>query len=192
MNGRQVFNFLALIKVPAHLHELLDASGLKSSDIDAFCIHQGSAAIVDAVARRFEEQHPEKFVKDMLLETGNTVSSSVPAAAAEAYARWQLEARGDQRLWRGLVVGLGHPVPRLIPCHTQSARRPPPGAFFVPKINFCLTQPIVGAGSPAKKAARSMAPASPVFAGEPVFTDGMRHSAPVRTVFDANKPPLTP
>lgn len=75
MNGRQVFNF-ALVKVPAHLHELLEESGLQSSDIDAFCIHQGSAAIVDAVARRFEGE-PEKFVKDML-ETGNTVSSSVP------------------------------------------------------------------------------------------------------------------
>ncbi|WP_028694550.1 ketoacyl-ACP synthase III [Pseudomonas cremoricolorata] len=80
MNGRQVFNF-ALLKVPAHLRELLEASDLQSSDIDAFCIHQGSAAIVDAVARRFEEEldekHPEKFVKDML-ETGNTVSSSIP------------------------------------------------------------------------------------------------------------------
>jgi 3-oxoacyl-[acyl-carrier-protein] synthase-3 len=77
MNGRQVFNF-ALVKVPAHLNELLHDSGLQSSDIDAFCIHQGSAAIVDAVARRFEEgSTPEKFVKDML-ETGNTVSSSIP------------------------------------------------------------------------------------------------------------------
>ncbi len=77
MNGRQVFNF-ALVKVPAHLNELLGDSGLQSSDIDAFCIHQGSAAIVDAVARRFEEgAQAEKFVKDML-ETGNTVSSSVP------------------------------------------------------------------------------------------------------------------
>ncbi|WP_296264328.1 MULTISPECIES: ketoacyl-ACP synthase III [unclassified Pseudomonas] len=80
MNGRQVFNF-ALLKVPAHLRELLEASDLQSSDIDAFCIHQGSAAIVDAVARRFEEElehkRPEKFVKDML-ETGNTVSSSIP------------------------------------------------------------------------------------------------------------------
>ncbi|HBK50835.1 hypothetical protein DZA28_23045 [Pseudomonas alloputida] len=47
----------------------------------------------------------------------------------------------------------------------------------MPKINVCLTQPIVGAGSPAKKAARSMAPASPVFAGEPAPTGGMRHSA---------------
>jgi 3-oxoacyl-[acyl-carrier-protein] synthase-3 len=77
MNGRQVFNF-ALVKVPAHLNELLTDSGLQSTDIDAFCIHQGSAAIVDAVARRFEEgSSPEKFVKDML-ETGNTVSSSIP------------------------------------------------------------------------------------------------------------------
>lgn len=75
MNGRQVFNF-ALLKVPAHLHELLGESGFTPDDIDAFCIHQGSAAIVDAVARRFEDK-PEKFLKDMV-ETGNTVSSSIP------------------------------------------------------------------------------------------------------------------
>ncbi|MEG5265755.1 ketoacyl-ACP synthase III [Pseudomonas sp. JDS28PS106] len=75
MNGRQVFNF-ALLKVPAHLHELLGESDLTPDDIDAFCIHQGSAAIVDAVARRFEDK-PEKFLKDMV-ETGNTVSSSIP------------------------------------------------------------------------------------------------------------------
>ena len=76
MNGRQVFNF-ALLKVPAHLHELLKESDLKADDIDAFCIHQGSAAIVDAVARRFEEAPVDKFIKDMV-ETGNTVSSSIP------------------------------------------------------------------------------------------------------------------
>ncbi|QHF27657.1 ketoacyl-ACP synthase III [Pseudomonas sp. R32] len=75
MNGRQVFNF-ALLKVPAHLHELLGESQLAPADIDLFCIHQGSAAIVDAVARRFEDD-PDKFVKDMV-ETGNTVSSSIP------------------------------------------------------------------------------------------------------------------
>lgn len=76
MNGRQVFNF-ALLKVPAHLQQLLTASHLTVADIDMFCIHQGSAAIVDAVARRFEAEQPEKFVKDMT-ETGNTVSSSIP------------------------------------------------------------------------------------------------------------------
>ena len=81
MNGRQVFNF-ALLKVPAHLQELLQASQLQAKDVDAFCIHQGSAAIVDAVARRFEEADEgealkDRFVKDMI-ETGNTVSSSIP------------------------------------------------------------------------------------------------------------------
>lgn len=75
MNGRQVFNF-ALLKVPAHLRELIEESQLTADDIDLYCIHQGSAAIVDAVARRFEEQ-PAKFIKDMT-ETGNTVSSSIP------------------------------------------------------------------------------------------------------------------
>ena len=50
MNGRQVYNF-ALVKVPAHLQQLLDASELKSDDIDLYCLHQGSAAIVDAVTR---------------------------------------------------------------------------------------------------------------------------------------------
>jgi len=66
-----------LLKVPAHLHALLDESDLKADDIDAFCIHQGSAAIVDAVARRFEDAPVDKFIKDMV-ETGNTVSSSIP------------------------------------------------------------------------------------------------------------------
>ncbi|WP_426427937.1 ketoacyl-ACP synthase III [Pseudomonas palmensis] len=76
MNGRQVYNF-ALIKVPAHLQQLLDVSHLQANDIDLYCLHQGSAAIVDAVSQRFEGGEPERFVKDMA-ETGNTVSSSIP------------------------------------------------------------------------------------------------------------------
>ena len=77
MNGRQVYNF-ALVKVPAHLQQLLDVSQLRAEQIDLFCLHQGSAAIVDAVSQRFDDgAHRAKFVKDML-ETGNTVSSSIP------------------------------------------------------------------------------------------------------------------
>ncbi len=77
MNGRQVYNF-ALSKVPAHLQALLEASQLQAGDVDMFCLHQGSAAIVDAVSQRFEEgEYKARFVKDML-ETGNTVSSSIP------------------------------------------------------------------------------------------------------------------
>lgn len=107
MNGRQVFNF-ALVKVPAHLQLLLDSSGLTSSDIDAYCIHQGSAAIVDAVARRFEEAAPEKFVKDML-ETGNTVSSSIPLllekhAFSDRWKRVAISGFGVGLSWGSAII----------------------------------------------------------------------------------------
>ena len=41
MNGRQVYNF-ALVKVPAHLHQLLEASGLSAEQIDLYCLHQAA------------------------------------------------------------------------------------------------------------------------------------------------------
>ena len=46
MNGRQVFNFAAL-RVPPQIKELLQREALEPTDIDLYCIHQGSAAIVD-------------------------------------------------------------------------------------------------------------------------------------------------
>ena len=49
---------------------------MQPGDVDLFCLHQGSAAIVDAIARRFPDVQ-ERFVKD-ILDTGNTVSSSIP------------------------------------------------------------------------------------------------------------------
>ncbi len=109
MNGRQVFNF-ALLKVPAHLHELLAESGLQPDDIDAFCIHQGSAAIVDAVARRFEDK-PEKFLKDMV-ETGNTVSSSIPLLLEKhvldsAWSRVALSGFGVGLSWGSAIIYKG-------------------------------------------------------------------------------------
>ncbi|KPB68695.1 MULTISPECIES: ketoacyl-ACP synthase III [Pseudomonas syringae group] len=109
MNGRQVFNF-ALLKVPAHLHELLAESDLTPDDIDAFCIHQGSAAIVDAVARRFEDK-PEKFLKDMV-ETGNTVSSSIPLliekhVLGSSWKRVALSGFGVGLSWGSAIIYKG-------------------------------------------------------------------------------------
>lgn len=75
MNGRQVYNFAAQVVTP-HLHELLEAAGLKPDDVDAYCLHQGSAAIVDAISKRFGDL-ASKFILD-IEETGNTVSSSIP------------------------------------------------------------------------------------------------------------------
>lgn len=75
MNGRQVFSF-AITKVAPQIKALLAREGLAIEDIDLYCLHQGSGAIVDAVARQFGDCAP-RFVKD-LMETGNTVSSSIP------------------------------------------------------------------------------------------------------------------
>jgi 3-oxoacyl-[acyl-carrier-protein] synthase-3 len=75
MNGRQVFNFAAL-RVPPQIKMLLHQQELEPADIDVYCIHQGSAAIVDAVSRRFPEVK-DRFVLDMD-DTGNTVSSTIP------------------------------------------------------------------------------------------------------------------
>jgi 3-oxoacyl-[acyl-carrier-protein] synthase III len=95
MNGRQVFNFAAT-RVAPHIKGLLDRHGLTAADVDLYCLHQGSAAIVDAIARRFGDLAP-RFVSDMR-ETGNTVSSSIPLL---------LERYRDVGASRILISGFG-------------------------------------------------------------------------------------
>lgn len=75
MNGRQVFNF-ALKNVPAQIRRTLKRERLAEGDIDLFCLHQGSAGIIEGIAKQFPSAR-EKFVLDME-KTGNTVSSSIP------------------------------------------------------------------------------------------------------------------
>lgn len=75
MNGRQVFNFAAMT-VPKQINEWLVSNQLTAKDVDLFCLHQGSASIVDAISRRFPEVK-NRFIKD-IETTGNTVSSSIP------------------------------------------------------------------------------------------------------------------
>ncbi|MDQ7732082.1 ketoacyl-ACP synthase III [Halomonas sp. SpR1] len=75
MNGRQVFNF-ASKQVPKQIKECLIKNKLDEIEIDLYCIHQGSKAIVEAIAKRFPNSK-EKFISD-INETGNTVSSSIP------------------------------------------------------------------------------------------------------------------
>ncbi len=75
MNGREVFNFAA-VRVPQQINRWLSDNGLEPTDIDLFCLHQGSASIVDAISRRFPHVR-DRFLKD-ILDTGNTVSSSIP------------------------------------------------------------------------------------------------------------------
>lgn len=75
MNGRHVFNF-ASVRVPQQINRYFEERNIEPSEIDLFCLHQGSAAIVDAISRRYPDVQ-DRFVKD-IVETGNTVSSSIP------------------------------------------------------------------------------------------------------------------
>lgn len=96
MNGRQVFNF-ASITVPKQLRQYLEQHNLKDEDIDLYCMHQGSAAIVNALSRRFPTV-ANRFIFDMD-QTGNTISSSIPLL---------LEDRlNDPALSKILVSGFG-------------------------------------------------------------------------------------
>lgn len=99
MNGRQVFNFAAK-QVPLQINKFLDTNKLTAEDIDLYCIHQGSAFIVDAVARRFPSVK-ERFVID-IENTGNTISSSIPLLLEKRV----LDSENNKILISGFGVGL--------------------------------------------------------------------------------------
>ena len=100
MNGRQVFNFASLKIIP-HMQEVLEQAGLSLDTVDAFCLHQGSGAIVDAIAKRLGE-NGDRVVKDMF-GAGNTVSSTIPLLM-EHYAF--ADSRWKNLVMSGFGVGL--------------------------------------------------------------------------------------
>lgn len=75
MNGREVFNFAATT-VPKHIGKILDKAGLTKEDIDCYIFHQGSRYIVETLAKRIGLDRMK--VRADILDTGNTVSSSIP------------------------------------------------------------------------------------------------------------------
>jgi 3-oxoacyl-[acyl-carrier-protein] synthase-3 len=75
MNGRAVFTFASSQIVP-QLQQVMEDNGITFADVDAFCLHQGSGVIVDALTQKLGE-HGSKVIKDMF-GAGNTVSSTVP------------------------------------------------------------------------------------------------------------------
>lgn len=96
MNGRQVFTFAAAA-VPKHIHAYLDDRGLSTTDIDSYCLHQGSGAILTALEKRFPEV-ADRFVNE-LSATGNTISSSIPLILMPRLA--------DATLNKILICGFG-------------------------------------------------------------------------------------
>jgi 3-oxoacyl-[acyl-carrier-protein] synthase III len=99
MNGRQVFNFAASL-IPKEISTLLAEEGLQETDVDSYCLHQGSAGILDAISRHFPAVR-DRFLNRMA-RTGNTVSSSIPLLLEEELQK----STNNKILISGFGVGL--------------------------------------------------------------------------------------
>ena len=75
MNGRAIFNFL-LSRVPRSVDACLDRNGIDRDAVDFFVFHQASRYLLETL--RDKMNLPVDRVPINLLETGNTVSSTIP------------------------------------------------------------------------------------------------------------------
>ncbi len=101
MDGRGVFNFVNSV-VPGSINRSLEQANLTLDDVDWFALHQGSAYMLNAVARRVGIS-PEKLLMN-IDRYANTVSSTIPLLLEDLMADRDLN---DQRvLISGFGVGL--------------------------------------------------------------------------------------
>ena len=84
MNGREVYR-LAVRRMTASAHAVLDRVGWPAGQLDGFIGHQANQRILDAVAERLGVPAERTFGN--IREVGNTAAASVPLALAHAVAR---------------------------------------------------------------------------------------------------------
>ncbi len=101
MDGKAVFKFA--VKVLAEVaHEVLDAAGLKTGDIDWLIPHQANIRILQATAKKLEMTEDKVIVS--VDRHGNTSAASVPLALDQAVRAGQVQ-RGDTLLLEGVGGG---------------------------------------------------------------------------------------
>lgn len=101
MDGRAVFNFVNST-IPVSIRASLEKAGLEMEQIDWFALHQGSAYMLHALARR-SGIPPEKLLMN-IAHYGNTVSSTIPLLLEQLCREEDLT--GNQVLVSGFGVGL--------------------------------------------------------------------------------------
>lgn len=87
MDGRSVIMQVSR-KLPRAIQELLDRNGRKSTEIEAYLLHQANLNLITRVARVLRAED-SRFFRN-LNKYGNTSSASLPIAAAE----WWSQAGG--------------------------------------------------------------------------------------------------
>lgn len=102
MDGPEIFTF-TLDVVPSTVDEVLRKAGLQKGDIDLYVFHQANAFMLEHLRKKLEVPAEKFFVS--LAESGNTVSSTIPIALADAVQQGVLRP-GMRVLLMGFGVGL--------------------------------------------------------------------------------------
>lgn len=102
MDGPEIFNF-TLDVVPTTVDEILRKTGMSKDDVDLFVFHQANAFMLEHLRKKLGVPAEKFFVS--LAESGNTVSSTIPIALADAVEQGVLRS-GMKVLLMGFGVGL--------------------------------------------------------------------------------------
>lgn len=102
MDGPEIFTF-TLDVVPSTVDDVVRKAGLERDDIDLYVFHQANAFMLDHLRKKLGIADEKFFVS--LAESGNTVSSTIPIALADAVEQGVLTP-GMRVLLMGFGVGL--------------------------------------------------------------------------------------
>ena len=102
MSGSEVFMF-TMREIPALVGTLTKSAGVKLEDFSMFFFHQASRIVLETISRKLGL--PEEKVYSNIGRIGNTVSSSIPIALADANGEGRINS-GDMLLLAGFGVGL--------------------------------------------------------------------------------------
>lgn len=102
MDGPEIFNFTIEI-VPSALTQTLTKANLDIAEIDLFVFHQANKFMLDHLRKRLGIPEDKFFVS--MSKSGNTVSSTIPIALADASSQGLLSS-GMKILLLGFGVGL--------------------------------------------------------------------------------------
>jgi 3-oxoacyl-[acyl-carrier-protein] synthase-3 len=101
MNGPEIFNFTNTA-VPKAIEQCLEKNKITLDDIDYFIFHQANKFMIEYLRKKIGIPK-EKFYVNML-STGNTVSSTIPIAFADALDTGKI-VKGNKVLLCGFGVG---------------------------------------------------------------------------------------
>ena len=100
MDGQEIFMF-TLVRVPKMVKDVLTKNNLKKEDINLFVFHQANKYMLEHLRKKLKIEERLFFVN--LPEVGNTVSSTIPIALADAKEQDKLNGN---ILLAGFGVGL--------------------------------------------------------------------------------------